>query len=88
MKVYVAYWLCESTYEGAGCNVRKVFTTREKAVAERTKWVLEILNDKELPSTLDKNTQDLNDDIVRIFYGGQDDWTDYIEFIIQEKELE
>lgn len=88
MKVYVFYRYVEVEGEMPDWTILGVYDTKEKAIAERTKVFLAETNDKDNDAYVDENTQDLNGNIVRIFYGGQDNWTAYIEFIIQEKELE
>lgn len=88
MKVYV---LLDSYYgeiSGNGVEVVGVYKTKEEAISKRHELVLANTEDEQLDWVLDETTQDLTADLVRLFYGYQENWNNYYETEIIECEVE
>lgn len=90
MKVYVLkeiYYNYDVGLENT-CNI-DVFTTKEKAIEKRRKLIIDnTLNynyiiDEDLRKKNHKNLK-----LITLFYDFQENWQNYIEFEIEEKEVE
>ena len=88
MKVYVLLDEYYNEIDNSGTEVICVCKTREQAVQKRKELVESNCNaELDMDWVLDEQTQDLEADLVRMFYGYQENWCNYFELVIEEKEV-
>lgn len=75
----------EETYAEIVC----VCDSREKAVERRKQIIVsDMAVDTGFNFMIDNDTKDLNADLVRLFYGYEENWNNYEELEIVESEVE
>ena len=87
-KVYIVLDEYYNSVDNHGTEVACVCKTRDEALARRKALVEANLNDDQIDFILDEETQDLEADLVRMFYGCQENWDNYFELEIIESVVE
>lgn len=88
MKVYVLVDNYYAERDEGGVEIIGVYRTKEAAINTRKKVIKSNTEDDDLDWQLDEETQDLEADIVRLFYAYQENWLNYFELEIIESILE
>lgn len=87
-KVYILLDEYYNEVDNSGTDIICVCKSKEEVLARRKALVEANLNDDELGWVLDEETQDLEADLVRMFYGYQENWENYFNLVIEEKVVE
>lgn len=88
MKVYILLDIDYCEREDMSVDIIDVFVDRKQAVEKRKKMIDSNCNaELDMDWVLDEETQDLEAELVRMFYGYQENWCNYFELVIVEKEV-
>ena len=87
-KVFILYELTSPLLASScGCDtfeILGVYNSKEKAIEEKINFINMYLKDGYV---LDKQDENKEKDNVILFWDYQENWNEYIELIIQEKEI-